>query len=127
MSTLKTFFKETIKAGEEISIEAPDNVSTVLTQCYVDNEGNPYKRAILRAHVETLPADLIEKDPDAPSIDSDVVLASFTPNGPQIQTLCIGFTKEDITYLQAEGASITISGYSVPPKTELFKVHEQNE
>ena len=125
MSKLNIYFQETIAAGDELPLEAPNSRSTILTQCYVANNNQPYKRAILRAHVETLPVDLLEKDPEAPSIIHDVVLASFTPNGPQIQKLCLGFTKQDITYLSAEGAAITISGYTIAPKTELIKVHEE--
>ena len=125
MSKLNVYFQETIAVGDELAIEAPNDRSTILTQCYVDNDNKPYQRAILRAHVETIPVDLLEKDPEAPSIEHDVVLASFVPNGPQIQKLCIGFTKEDIAYLQAEGAPITISGYTMAPKTEMIKVHEE--
>ena len=70
MSDLNTYFQTTISAGDEFPLEAPQDRSTILTQCSVENNGKPYKRAILSAHVETLPVDLLEKDPEAPSEES---------------------------------------------------------
>ncbi|EAY07971.1 hypothetical protein TVAG_332960 [Trichomonas vaginalis G3] len=127
MSNFKSFFNLRIPNGEEIPLEAEGNVSTVLTQVIVDNNGKPYTRATLSAHVETLNPAEIEKDPDAPAIEHDVIIASFTPNTQQVINLSIGFTKEDITYLSANGADLIINGYTVPPQTELIKVGQDQD
>ena len=113
MSTLNNFWSYTIQSGEELLLEPGTDRICVVTDVSLADNSILEKNAFLSAHVEILPGDLLRTDPDAPSIDYDLVLCVFTPTGPNSHKIFVPFSRYDITYLRSDGASISISGYTI--------------
>jgi len=114
MASLKEFWSFTIKNGEELMIEPPNGRHCVITEVSIADDSEKFSRSFLSAHVETLPPDDLVQNVDAPSIDSDVVLAVFTAFSPKSLPLHIVFAQTDLAYLQANGCALAISGYTIP-------------
>lgn len=121
----KQFFSARVVDGEEYPLDPVEGRNIFITKAAIADLDAPYKRAVLQAEVETLQADLMEKDPNAPGVMAKATLANFTPSSSQVVRINAAFSKVNITSLFAYGADIIVSGYTEPTQIEFSKVHQE--
>jgi hypothetical protein len=118
MTHLRSFWSYRIENGKELMLEPPYGSRLVLTQVAIADASDLTSRATLRASVESVLTDEPQVNGEFPVKEYDVLLTSFLPNDAAPKAISLGFSKNDICFLKASGATLLVNGYMFKPLSQ---------